>query len=48
MKYFVFKNPYKKGDIPLKECSYDPTPLVDSLVLKYGSICILSEEDLKE
>ena len=49
MKYFIFKAPYKKGDSALEEMGFEPSEfLIGMKAQKYGSVVIMSEEDVKK
>lgn len=49
MKYHIFKAPLNVNDIPLETLNYEPNEqIIELKAMKYGSIVICSEEDLKQ
>lgn len=46
MNYYIFKNPYKKGDMPLEKLTYEPDDfMIGQKAVKYGTIIVISEKD---
>lgn len=49
MRWHIFKNPYKKGSIPLESIRFEPNQMyIELKAQRYGNITIMSDTDLEE
>lgn len=49
MKYYIFKNPRRKGEQPVEEMNFEPNDfIIQQKAVKHGPIMVLSEKDLLE
>lgn len=48
MTYYIFKAPFKQGDMPVEKIAFEPSDfLIQQKAMKYGAVVVMNDDELK-